>query len=240
MLATLQLSSRSSRGAMARIAAAERRQQLIEAAFRVMAREGVAAATTRAIAAEAGAPLASFHYCFRSKEELLRELTPALVDRMLEGAVTQIEAGDDIRDTLRKSLHGMWSVTEATSSEQHVLYELTQYVLRNPGLEDLATWQYQRYFESGQQYLQAISDATGTEWTVPLPVASRVLVSFIDGMALGWVVDHNSAQARAALDAFADALASLTRPRLTDPAGRRSAADHTANDARAPMAGRPS
>ena len=216
---------------MARVTAAERRQQLIDAAFRVMAREGVAAATTRAIAAEAGAPLASFHYCFRSKEELLRELTPALVDRMREGAVAEIEPGDDIRDTLRKSLRGMWSVTEATRDEQHVLYELTQYVLRNPGLEDLARWQYQRYFETGQEYLQAISDAVDVEWTVPLPVASRLLVSFIDGMALGWVIDHNSGEARAALDAFADGLALLTRPRLADRAGRGGAGPRTASHA---------
>lgn len=222
---------------MPRISAAERRQQLIEAAFRVMARDGVAAATTRAIAAEAGAPLASFHYCFRSKEELLRELTPALVGRMLEGAVAEIQAAKDIRNTLRKSLHGMWSVTEAAPSEQHVLYELTQYVLRDPGLEDLARWQYQRYFQTGQDYLQAISDAAGIEWIVPLPVASRMLVSFIDGMALGWVVDRNSGEARAALDAFADGLALLTRPRSADSADRgRARPVHAAEAASTPVA----
>jgi AcrR family transcriptional regulator len=224
---------------MARVTAAERRQQLIDAAFRVMARDGVAAATTRAIAAEAGAPLASFHYCFRSKEELLRELTPALIDRMVEGAVAEIEPGDDIRDTLRKSLRGIWSVTEGTSNEQQVLYELTQYVLRNPGLEGLATWQYQRYFESAREYLQAISEATGTEWTVPLPVASRLLACFVDGMALGWIVDRNSAEARAALDAFADGFAALTRPRLADTADRRDAENDTSAAAHAPTAGVP-
>jgi hypothetical protein len=42
-----------------------------------------------------------------------------------------------------------------------------------------------------------------------------MLVSFIDGMALGWIIDRNSSEARAALDAFADGLAALTRPRMT-------------------------
>ena len=40
----------------------DRRQQLIEAAIRVLQRDGVGHVTTRAIAAEAGAPLASIHY----------------------------------------------------------------------------------------------------------------------------------------------------------------------------------
>jgi hypothetical protein len=50
---------------------------------------------------------------------------------------------------------------------------------------------------------------------VPLPVASRMPVSFIDGMALGWIIDRSSSEARAALDAFADGPAVPTRPRMT-------------------------
>jgi AcrR family transcriptional regulator len=51
-----------------------RRAELLQAALRVMSRDGVAAGTTRAIVAEAGMPLATFHYCFRSRNELLRDL----------------------------------------------------------------------------------------------------------------------------------------------------------------------
>jgi AcrR family transcriptional regulator len=211
---------------MARITAADRRQQLIEAAFRVMAREGVAAATTRAIAAEAGAPLATFHYAFRSKEELLRELTPAIVDRMLDEAVNVIEPGQDVKESLRESLRGIWAVTVATASEQHILYELTQYALRNPGLEDLATWQYQRYMETASQYLQAVGDAADVDWTPSLPVASRMVVSFLDGLALGWLVDRNSDEALATVDAFAEQLATLARPRSDTRSGR----DHAHNN----------
>ena len=198
---------------MARISADERRRQLTEAAFRVMAREGVAAATTRAIAAEAGAPLASFHYCFRSKEELLRELTPALVDRMLEGAMADIKPGRDFREMLREGIHSIWSFMEATPGEQQVLYELTQYALRNPGLEELASWQYERYYDLARDHLQAIADASDVEWAVPLPVAARMLIAFFDGLALGWIVDRNSAEARAALDGFIEGLALMARPR---------------------------
>ena len=51
---------------MPRIAVDARRELLVEAAIRVMARDGVAKATTRSIVAEAGMALAAFHYSFRS------------------------------------------------------------------------------------------------------------------------------------------------------------------------------
>ena len=54
--------------------APERRASLARAARTVIARDGLAAATTRAIVAEAGMPLASFHYAVASRDELLREV----------------------------------------------------------------------------------------------------------------------------------------------------------------------
>ena len=53
------------------VPATVRRLQLIEAAVRLMARDGMDGATLRAIAKEAGAPLATVHYCFTDKDELM-------------------------------------------------------------------------------------------------------------------------------------------------------------------------
>ncbi|WP_223249052.1 TetR/AcrR family transcriptional regulator [Williamsia muralis] len=51
-----------------------RRDLLVQAAFRVIAEHGVEAATTRRISAAASMSLASFHYAFESRDELLAEL----------------------------------------------------------------------------------------------------------------------------------------------------------------------
>ncbi|MDN5821519.1 MAG: TetR family transcriptional regulator, partial [Brachybacterium sp.] len=56
---------------MARTPVEERRRALIVAAFRVVASQGLSAASTRAIVAEAGMSLASFHYAFESRDELI-------------------------------------------------------------------------------------------------------------------------------------------------------------------------
>jgi DNA-binding transcriptional regulator YbjK len=62
-----------------RISATQRRAALVQAALRVVAARGVQAATTRAIVAEAGMSLASFHYAFESRDELMSELVTSVV-----------------------------------------------------------------------------------------------------------------------------------------------------------------
>ncbi|WP_458239263.1 TetR family transcriptional regulator, partial [Pseudomonas sp. P5_A2_2] len=56
---------------MARVGAELRRQDFVEATVKVIAEHGVANATTRRIAAAAGCPLASLHYVFHTKDDLL-------------------------------------------------------------------------------------------------------------------------------------------------------------------------
>ena len=73
---------------MTRIPATERRAALADAALIVIARDGVAAATTRAIVAEAGMPLASFHYAVASRDELLRDVVDLVVAGEGDAAAT--------------------------------------------------------------------------------------------------------------------------------------------------------
>jgi len=80
-----------------RVTAQDRRQQLIDAAIRVAEREGIAATTTRRIAAEAGARLATVHYCFRSKQELLEGVLSAIITELSEAARGHVRPGHDAK-----------------------------------------------------------------------------------------------------------------------------------------------
>jgi TetR/AcrR family transcriptional regulator, regulator of biofilm formation and stress response len=77
---------------MARVPVEERRAALVDAALRVMVRGGLAAGTTRAVVAEAGMSLASFHYAFASRDELLRELVRRVVGREFSAAAAGMTA----------------------------------------------------------------------------------------------------------------------------------------------------
>jgi AcrR family transcriptional regulator len=201
---------------VARVQAKVRREQLIEAAVRVAARDGVAATTTRAVAAEAGASLASVHYCFDSKQELLQEVLISIINELTGDWAPGPADGSGVAALARADLGALWDVVEREPGKQQVTYELTHYALRTEGLEELARWQYQVYYTRSAQRLRDIAAQAGVEWALPLPILTRMLMNMIDGLVLGWLVDRDSELARGALEAFADTLGGLTR-RPTSP-----------------------
>lgn len=197
---------------MARISAEQRRQDLTEAAFRVMARVGVPAATTRLIAEEAGVPQSVFHYCFRSKRELFQQLTKVVVDAMVGEALGAVVEADTLEESVRRSLRGMWENAAAHPDRQLVLYELTTAAMREPGDEDLARWQYEQYFAHTGRLLEELARRHDIAWTVPLAVLSRMTTTMIDGVILGWITDKDTDQVLATLDLCATCIAALSKP----------------------------
>ena len=198
---------------MARMPADVRRQELVEAAIRVMARDGVAKATTRAIVAEAGMNLASFHYCFHSKEALLVEVIDTINGRNVRAALDVVGPRRGVGETVRASIRAYWDLVEKNPGEHQVTYELTQYALRSPGLESVARKQYDGYVAASIQFLEAIAEAARVEWTVPVPVLARMVHSVIDGATLAWVVDRETELTLLVLDQFADYLTRCSRRR---------------------------
>ena len=200
---------------MARVSATDRRRQLVEAAFRVIGAEGFAAATTRRICAEAGAPVASFHYCFASKEELFVELTEATVAALVEAQAGGVLVRSTVRDSLRATLREYWATVEADPNREVVLTGLTQYALHEPALAGVAQRQYEAYHRTARLTVESLAAACEVSWQLPVDQLARMLVVVTDGVVLAWLVDRDGAAARVALDAFADALAGFAVPGAT-------------------------
>jgi AcrR family transcriptional regulator len=184
---------------MARMAAKDRREELIAAAIRVMVRDGVSKSTTRAIVKEAGMPLGVFHYCFRSRDELLHEVITRITDSSA-AAARQAFAGDgDLSSRIAKSLQAFWEGVELNPGEHLVGYELALYAMRQPGSEELARRQYAHYLEVTEELLAEATESAGVQWTVPLPVLARYLHSVLDGVTLCWVIDGDTERSREVL-----------------------------------------
>lgn len=203
---------------MPRRSAEESRENLVDAAIRVMVRDGVAAASTRAIVAEAGLPLGAFHYCFRSKAELLHSVIETIMAKTLPPTVTDGVTPEDggRRDpaaVIGGSIDAYWRRIQAEPDEQMVTYELTQYALRHPELADVARAQYRQYRDVFREYLEAIASVADVRWTVDVAVLARYGFGVMDGLTLNWLIDRDDAQARAALDEFAGYLIGAAEPR---------------------------
>ncbi|ALG87038.1 hypothetical protein ACH46_18905 [Gordonia phthalatica] len=181
------------------MAVEDRRQLLIDAAWRVLVRDGLANLTTRSVAAEAQMPQGAFHYCFSSKDELLTTLVSGAVAELGEHSAHPVAPGDaDLHSILRDTIDALWRRIVAPPEKQLALYELTVYAVRN-GATDLPASQYRGYFAAATRLLDAVADAAEVTWTAPTDSLARLIVSVIDGVGLTWLTDHDDEAAQRVL-----------------------------------------
>jgi AcrR family transcriptional regulator len=197
------------------MSAADRRELLVEAAIRVMTRDGVAKATTRAIAAEAGMPLGVFHYAFRSKAELMAMVTETIARQSKADIDAAVFSAPDLElyDVVLAGLKAYFDHVIANPHEHLVTYELTTTALRDDELGDVAKRQYDYYLEQNEQLLVAAAEVLAIEFLHPLPVISRYAFSVMDGLALNYLARGDAAEATEVLRLTAATLTRMVRPR---------------------------
>lgn len=197
---------------MARLPVAERRRRLLAAAFTVISRSGVAGATTRAVVDEAGMKLASFHYAFASREELLAELVADVIGRTEVVLTVPPAEGESLERLLERGLLRYLDTVREAPQRERAMFELTQYSMRTPGLEGLAARQYEGYRALAAVSLTEAAERTGCAWQRPLDEIAAHLVALTDGLALAWLADADDARAHRTAAFAARALAAEARP----------------------------
>lgn len=207
---------------MAHIPTEIRRQQFIDAAVTVIAREGVDGATTRRIAEEAQAPLATLHYCFQTKENLLWAVFEQLSDLVrvdIENASAEGEsvgaiAGHLIRETAR------WGVHHHDHNRAQI--EIWLWAERND--QTLAVRLYDTFIKSCEELLRSANSPLPED---QLETVSRVIVAVIDGLGMQLITrgEENTILREAeTAAAMLDAYLSTERPAPARNRRRRSSA----------------
>ncbi|MFG3050393.1 TetR/AcrR family transcriptional regulator [Kitasatospora sp. NPDC048239] len=163
---------------MAHVPASERRPQLIRAAIDLMTREGVAAGSTRAIAAELGVAQATVHYTFGTKKDLYR----AVVEQLMADFIGQVRAaspGDGpFGEQVRTLVHALWTSTVAEPGRCILLSEVETLALRDPELREVIRGLQDETEQIAAGMLSALADAHGQALAVP---ARDVAVQFLAG-----------------------------------------------------------
>ncbi|SEB81058.1 TetR/AcrR family transcriptional regulator [Streptomyces sp. TLI_105] len=164
---------------MAYVSAEARREQLIEAAVRVIAREGADGATTRKIADEAKAPLASLHYCFQNKENLLLAVFAQLSEEMPVAADLPEGEGASLGDVLELCLTGAmrWSVENPVRAR--AMIEVTLWAERYD--PELSVGFYATFLRSSEAVLRQVDVSLPDE---ELQSVLRVTMCLVDGLSL--------------------------------------------------------
>lgn len=169
---------------MARLSAAVRRTEFIRAAVQVISAHGIEGATTRRIAEEAEAPLASLHYCFSSKELLFaavcEEMTRVLDDEVFTPRLHQVGIAGATDALLRRIM--TWYQDESVFTAAVV--ELMLWARRQKG--EVGRAPYDSAYSTLRQVLSEHADRDGLDADAVARIATMI-ISISDGFALRWI-----------------------------------------------------
>lgn len=180
---------------MVRLSVEQRREAAIDATMRVIARDGVEAATTRRIAQEAKVGQSSLFYAFSSRDELLAAVVEhgiaqelAAMDGWLSQASAMFTTSQmSIADVLTAAFQVFAYDLVENRDREHALVELALYAQRTEGLEHLGEKLYSGYYRLISGLLSVAAESTGITWTESPDHLARIALAMTDGMTLSYL-----------------------------------------------------
>ncbi len=188
---------------MVYVESAERGRQIVSAARTVITRDGVAAATIRAVAKEAGIPLGTLQYVFPTKQQLMRAVTEGLIEDVVGVLRTTAKLDGGLEHVLGEGVRRFWAdLVVGDLPSQLAQYELTAYSLRTEGLQDVARRQYEGYTDAVTEWLQASAGRAGEDSSVATRQFARLIIAAVDGLILQYVVNPDPDRGWADIEAL--------------------------------------
>ncbi|WP_030230153.1 MULTISPECIES: TetR/AcrR family transcriptional regulator [unclassified Streptomyces] len=194
---------------MAHVSAAERRPQLIKAAIDLMTREGVAAGSTRAIAAELGVAQATVHYTFGTKEDLYR----AVMEQLTEDLVAQVEqtapTDASFEETIVTLAEALWDTVLQQPASHQLLTELTMFALRTPRLREALHSHYSGISAVTAKLISDAAERTGHQLAQPAETIARFFLAGFDGLTMQHLSLPDEEAERVCLQALVSAVVAM-------------------------------
>jgi AcrR family transcriptional regulator len=187
----------------------ERRQELAEATRRVIRREGVEAATVRAVAAEAGWSAGALRHYFPAQGELLAFAMELVVDRVRE-RIGAVQPGGDVRAAVEHRLEQVLPLDAERRMEMEVWLAFWSRAQADAGLRAQRDETHRALRLLVRRCLAALAEAGLTRADRSLEVETTRLHALLDGLALHGVTSPETTtprRMRAALRSHLDALA---------------------------------
>jgi AcrR family transcriptional regulator len=188
-----------------RIPAEQRREQLIAATVELMRREGVQAVTVRAIAKEAHAPLATAHYCFNSKDEIMEAAAEAWLKNLSRFSNdAPIDLG--LRKAVEQVAEGYWRALEEEPASILAEIEMILWATRNAPSSPLAAKIYPAYVTELGNIFSSAANNSSEECLIGFPMLVRSFLMIYDGAAIQYLTDPTVADHRTMFFTMVDAL----------------------------------
>jgi AcrR family transcriptional regulator len=206
------LSLRTKENALPHVPTEDRRRQLIDAAVRVISREGPARATTRRIVAEADASLATLHYSFRNKQELFEAVIDHCRELTVERFREQHRPGEGLASAVYSLLEEFADWARDGVDFHIAQYELFFWALRTDSARAFAPALYKGYLAVFEELLAG--SLTEGEDQECLPQLARDVMAVADGMVLQMLALGDEGPSKDDVRRYAELALSGTAPRI--------------------------
>ncbi|WP_113719686.1 TetR/AcrR family transcriptional regulator [Arthrobacter dokdonensis] len=179
-----------------RVSAEERKEQLISATVEIMRREGVQSVTIRAIAKEANAPLATAHYCFDNKEELMEAAAEAWF-KNLRRFSSDAPEHLGLRKAVEQVAEGYWRALEEEPASILAEIELILWATRNTAGSPLAAKIYPAYEVELGKLFSTAAENSDEDCLIGFDTLVRCFLMVFDGAAIQFMtapeaIDHRT------------------------------------------------
>jgi AcrR family transcriptional regulator len=155
---------------------AARRQQLAEAALRVLSQEGHARLTARKVAAEAGLALGHITYNFASMDEVLAEAYRIASDRLRAASGAALQAQGTPMSRIEAFIRTGFTPDFLNPAHLRLRVDLWAAALWHPGIAETERQLYARYRAALMELLQGMGEPEAIE-----EVADTVMAA-LDGL----------------------------------------------------------
>ncbi len=197
---------------MKRLPLAQRRAHLADVALQIAARSGIDAVTVRAVAREAGVSLGTVHYCFDDKDELLHEMGRALVGVAVDPVRGSMPDSGDFRSVVHAAADGLMVGLRTMEGRRVLSFELSTAGARSAAMNDVARVHIAQVDDMAVGVLTELAERAGVTYRIDVSLLARIVVAFIDGIELRWLVERDDDATLAAFHELADVVASYSQP----------------------------
>ncbi|MBX3271534.1 MAG: TetR/AcrR family transcriptional regulator [Sandaracinaceae bacterium] len=190
--------------------------QIVDAAKRVIARQGYAQTSLKDIADEAGMSKGAIHYHYPTKEALVAKVLEAATDAVAERTLAAWRAaGSDPMTALRSAVRELWLVRSTGSDEVHVISNLLAQALHDESLRPQLAAYYRLASAQTSEHLVTVMASYGLRPRVSAALIPRLLLGLLDGLVLQVFVEPtviDPDELVRAVELFAGALFEATPP----------------------------
>jgi AcrR family transcriptional regulator len=188
---------------------------IVDAAIRVIARQGYARTSLMDIASEVGMSKGAVHYHFPTKEALMAQVLQTACDAAAQRTMGAWTASPDPAIALRSALRELWRVRAELSDEAKVVADLLAQSLHEEALRAPLS-QYYRFASSQvEQHLGQHLMALGLRPKIEMSKIPRLLHAMLDGLLMQKIVDPEAITEEFVIEALETMAAALLEPART-------------------------